>query len=1010
MNHLLLDIAANMQHLLPDMPTGMHFVIAYKWVFFLLPLPLLVFLVLPPFRKRKSALLAPFYWRAAAVSGQHARRSSWISRRSILAWITLSLCWVLLLGAASSPRFEGQPGKKTRTVRSFLVAADISFSMAQRDWTLAGKTMTRWEAIRFLLKDFIAARKSDQIGLEMFATHAYLQAPLTTDLETVNWLLDQTEVGMAGQMTSIGEAIAFGIKIFQQDTIKQRVMLLMTDGVDGGTDISPLDAAVAAKRDSVTIYTLGIGTTATGGYAIDEKLLTEIAETTGGKYFRADSEQEMQAVYAELNKLQPVVFEENTYKPIVLLYMYPLGLALLLSLAYYLLSGLFRLLREAAFNSQPPHHRKRWSPPPFKAGSQDTPDSLRDTPESLRNSDKSNQRSYDESYKESNQGNSDESNRGSSDESNSAPRLERRGGPSLAMVGRLIILPSIDWHAFHFLRPWALWLFIPLVIVLVILILGNVEQRQWKKVITPALRPFMFSKGNAKAIILPLAFLAICLSSMILALAGPTWKMRQIPGEKIPSVVMITLDLSKSMLATDIQPSRLGRAKMKIADFVDANPRARVGLIAYAGTPHAVLPFTADYKLIKHHAASLENWAMPIQGTNLPLCLTLVDTMMQHVEAPSTILLMTDVIDDAEAAALTDFINNSIHRLEILLFSIPGGAPVPDVPGVESKQSPTALSNMQQNKKIHITTITLDKSDVEGIAKRISDNLMFEKDTKENAKDWDDKGWVLLIPALLITLFWFRKGWAVFWSLAPFLLLSITSCSVDSKHADWWYTDNYQGELWSEKGDYGKAAVLFSDDSHKAMAYYKAGDFQSAAVLLSEDTTANGRYNYGLTLTRLGLYDDAITAFRQAASEDPLLGDRVSHNIDAAKLMQDQAHSVLQFQPHPNQLDSILKNTEKSKLKERKPTSEDEKLSSDTEVKKMPTSGDRLSDEVASDIHRAKEQKFPPKDFKMDTPESIETKVLMQKTNNDPGEFLHRRFEIQQQKYYPTIKQGKETW
>ncbi len=932
-----------MNHLFPEIAAGMHFVIAYKWVFLLLPLPLLVFFVLPPFRKRKSALLAPFYWRAAAVSGQHTRRSSWISRRSILAWITLSLCWVLLLAAASSPRFEGEPGKKTRTVRSFLIAADISFSMAQRDWTIGDKTMTRWEAIRFLLKDFIKERKSDQIGLEMFATHAYLQAPLTTDLETVDWLLDQTEVGMAGQMTSIGEAIAFGIKIFQQDTVKQRVMLLMTDGVDGGTDISPLDAAVAAKRDSVIIYTLGIGTAATGGYAIDEKLLTEIAETTGGKYFRATGEQEMQTVYAELNKLQPVVYEENTYKPVVLLYMYPLGLALLLSLAYYLLSGLFRLV------------------------------------------------------------------------SISASRIERRGGASHAMVGRLIfmptsLLPSIDWQVFHFLRPWAMWLFIPLAIVLIALLLSNVEQRKWKKIIAPALRAFMFSKGNAKAIILPLVFLAICLSCMILALAGPTWKMRQIPGEKIPSVVMITLDLSKSMLATDIQPSRLGRAKMKIADFVDTNPRARVGLIAFAGTPHAVLPFTADYKLIKHHAASLENWAMPIQGTNLPLCLTLVDTMMQHIEAPSTILLMTDVIDDAEATALTDFINNSIHRLEILLFSTPGGAPVPGMPGVESRQSPTVLSNMQQNEKIHITTITLDKSDVEGIAKRISDKLMFEKDTKENAKDWDDNGWVLLIPALLITLFWFRKGWAVFWSLAPFLLLTVTSCSVDSKHADWWYADNYRGELWSEKGAYGKAAVLFTDDAHKAMAYYKAGDFQSAAVLLAEDTTANGRYNYGLTLTRLGLYDDAVAAFRQAAAKDPSLGDRVSQNINAAKLMQDQAHSVLQFQPHPNQLDSILKNTEKGKLKERKPTSEDDQLTSDTEVKKLPTSGDRLSDEVASDIHRAKEQKFPPKDFQMEKPESIETKVLMQKTNNDPGEFLHRRFEIQQQKYYPGIKQGKDTW
>ncbi len=324
---------------------NMQFEIAHKWVFLLLPLPLLIYWLLPALHKRRSGLLAPFFQRTVAVSGQRPKHNSWISRKGFFSWFTLILCWICLLAAASSPQLVGQPGKKTRTVRSFLIVADISFSMAQTDWSVDGKTMSRWNAVKYLMKDFVKERKSDQIGLEMFATHAYLQAPLTTDLETITWLLDQTEVGMAGQMTSIGEAIAFGIKMFQQDTIKQKVMLLMTDGVDGGTDILPLDAAAAAKHDSITIYTLGIGNSTSGGYAIDETLLTQIAETTGGKYFRADSQKEMQAVYTELNKLQPVVYEEESYKPIVLLYMYPLGAAIALALIFYFLSGSIHLLK-----------------------------------------------------------------------------------------------------------------------------------------------------------------------------------------------------------------------------------------------------------------------------------------------------------------------------------------------------------------------------------------------------------------------------------------------------------------------------------------------------------------------------------------------------------------------------------------------------------------------------------------------------------------------------------------
>ncbi len=553
-------------------------------------------------------------------------------------------------------------------------------------------------------------------------------------------------------------------------------------------------------------------------------------------------------------------------------------------------------------------------------------------------------------------------------------------------------------------------MFVPLAVIAALLVLSNREQSKWKNIIAESLRPYMFSRGNPAAIILPLALLLVALSCMILALAGPTWKKRSMPAEKIPAVVLISLDLSKSMLATDIQPSRLERAKMKIADFLDANPRARTGLIAFAGTPHTVLPYTADYKIIKHHAQSLHNWAMPVQGTNMALMLSLADSMLARITAPSTILLMTDVIDDSEAVLLNDFANSSIHRFEILLFSTPGSAPVPGKKNITSVQSEGTLSNLKQNSKINISTITLDKSDVEGIAKRISDMLMFEKDEGKDMEDWDDMGWLLLIPALLITLLWFRKGWVVQWCWLPLALVSLASCSVEGRHASWWYTPDYRAEKLYEQGRYDEAAELFEDDAHRAAACFKKGDYQATAELLAYDTTATGRYNYGLALAKLGFYDDAIDAFSAAASEDASLREKASKNIDATKLMKDQASSVLRFHPHGSSIDSILKKTEKGKLKERKPQSKDEELSSDTEVKKMPTKGDRASDEVASDIHRGKEQKFPPKDFKMEKQEPIETQILMQKTNADPGEFLHRRFEIQKQKYYPNVKAGKEDW
>jgi Ca-activated chloride channel family protein len=326
----------------------MHFEIAYKWVFFLLPLPILVYAVLPSLRKRRMALITPSFLRAATLSDQKPVRSAWITRRNFLGWLTLILCWISLLAAASSPRFVGEPEKKTKLMRSFLIAADISFSMAERDWIVDGKRMSRWEAVRGIMKDFVKERKSDQMGLVMFASHAYLQAPLTEDLTTINWLLDETEVGMAGQMTSIGEAIGFSIKVFRDDTIKQKVMLLLTDGVDSGMDIAPLDAAQAARKDSIIIYTLGIGQAkGSGGYNIDEKGLTELASITGGKYFNAMNEGQLKNVYAELNKLEPIEFEDEQYKPVQLLYFYPLLAAAALGLLFHLINGIVHLFRKS---------------------------------------------------------------------------------------------------------------------------------------------------------------------------------------------------------------------------------------------------------------------------------------------------------------------------------------------------------------------------------------------------------------------------------------------------------------------------------------------------------------------------------------------------------------------------------------------------------------------------------------------------------------------------------------
>ncbi|CDF78393.1 von Willebrand factor type A-like protein [Formosa agariphila KMM 3901] len=311
------------------MPDNFHF--EYPWVIFLLPLPLLVYWLLPAIKNRSSALRFPYFNRAAEVSDQKPKKASFVKKRSALAWLVMYGIWSLLLLALASPELVGKPEKKIKTSRNFLIAADISFSMANTDWAIDGKQTTRWAAVKDIMKDFVKERKSDRLGLLFFASNAYVQAPFTSDLNTVSTMLDEADVGMAGQMTNIGKAIVKGMDMFQRDTIPHKVMLILTDGVDSGMEILPLDAANLAKKDSTVIYTIGIGDPTSRDSDLDERTLQDIAEMTNGKYFRAKDTEALQNIYKELDTLEPIEYEEESYTPKTLLYYIPLGVALVLS-------------------------------------------------------------------------------------------------------------------------------------------------------------------------------------------------------------------------------------------------------------------------------------------------------------------------------------------------------------------------------------------------------------------------------------------------------------------------------------------------------------------------------------------------------------------------------------------------------------------------------------------------------------------------------------------------------
>jgi len=323
-----------------------NFEIAFLWVFWLLPLPFLIYWLLPPLRLKSASLSVPNFKKAQEYTGEKPRSSAMIKRRNLFSFALLTIIWVLLLAALSSPQLVAEPEMKVKTSRNFLIVADISFSMAQNDWVEKGQRVRRWDGVKRVMHDFISKREGDRMGLIFFGSSAYIQAPFTPDLVTVDGMLEEADVGMAGQMTNIGKAIVKGIEMFDQDTIKTKVMLLLTDGVDAGTDILPLDAADLAKKDSIMVYTIGIGDPNSGNSDLDEKTLVEISEMTNAQYFRAIDTERLDEIYDELNRLEPIEYEEEAFRPKTLLFYYPLAVALFLAIFQSLILSVLKVVNQ----------------------------------------------------------------------------------------------------------------------------------------------------------------------------------------------------------------------------------------------------------------------------------------------------------------------------------------------------------------------------------------------------------------------------------------------------------------------------------------------------------------------------------------------------------------------------------------------------------------------------------------------------------------------------------------
>jgi len=327
--------------------------LVYPWALAGLPLPLVIWLLRKPQQPRLTSIRTPLFANWNAI--QQNQNSS--SARQWLNYLLTFLLWSGVVLASARPQWIDEPIELPTTGRDLLLSIDISGSMEEEDLKLKGRTANRLTVVKSILSEFIEKREGDRLGLVLFGEKAYLQTPLTFDLKTVQFMLDETVIGLAGaSRTAIGDGIGLSIKRLRERPAENRVLILLTDGRNNSGELDPIEAAKLAKHAGIKIYTVGVGadkqtrrsllfgtTTFNPSAELDEETLKTVAKLTGGQYFRARSTEELAQIYDLLDQLEPVEDKPEIYRPVQELYYWALlssFLILLLPLIINLLKGL----------------------------------------------------------------------------------------------------------------------------------------------------------------------------------------------------------------------------------------------------------------------------------------------------------------------------------------------------------------------------------------------------------------------------------------------------------------------------------------------------------------------------------------------------------------------------------------------------------------------------------------------------------------------------------------------
>jgi Ca-activated chloride channel family protein len=623
---------------------------------------------------------------------------------------------------------------------------------------------------------------------------------------------------------------------------------------------------------------------------------------------------------------------------------------------------------------------------------------------------------------------------------------------------------------FHFLRPWFL-LLIPILALLVFWLSQQAKQQtgfeQW---INPELLSHISSAKQQNHMdlshrlrhLLPYGLIGLAWLIISLALAGPTWKQLPQPLHQSEQAMIVVLDLSPSMLAEDIKPSRVVRARLKIQDLLTQRKDGLTALVVYAGEAHTVTPLTDDNSTIINLLATLSPGLLPIPGSNIEMAMTTATQLISDSGlTEGSIVLLTDGIDSSALSTIKNTVNGKAD-VYIVGIGTEKGAPIPASSSsasstngqqngflrdennqiVTAKRDEKVLKKFAQNVSGYYLPLQANNSDIEFILTRIdSASKVNQQDTRKlerNMDQWDELGPLLVLLFLPLFALAFRRGWllAMIIGITPMMMPEPAyALSWD----DLWLNKNQQAQKAFEQKDYEQAEKKFSQHQWQGSAAYKNKDYKAAIEAFNQGDSTIDHYNKGNALSYLGEYDKAIAAYNKALEKDPKFADAKKNKkiIEELKKQQEQNQSSQngdQKNNDENQQDqqndqdnnessgsdskeSNQQESEQQNPQEQKPEdgnqdshSENEKSDDNNEQDKAQQSAKKDTNDDKSDqtdTEESLDQQDPLSGLSKEERQELEQ--WLRKVPDDPSGLLRRKFEYEFQKRRQLYQSGQWT-